>query len=252
MVWAYAEQKVHRYLKYPADWFRWSYAVRYEDEGDVERPKVARDAALLHAAVLELDEDSAVLIMSMARDLVQPSPVRSAPVPYMTDPHFATGRSPGERVVGGGSGPRYVVRLAEEVICMEPILERVGRRKSRVVGHEPVKIAVEYCPLQWDPDPAWVVAAAEIHSRWYTAMHAVMAIVKETPFFDHHITGTGITSDEPAPELPCLVDVWGAEPGGADFRAEVEFHFPAPEAYGITVNDGSYQLLRRHARASTR
>src|ERR1700742_2244157 len=80
--WTYRDQKAHLYLKTPGDWFDWMV-----DRQDINRELdtnvgVHYDAAMIHAAVIELGYTFAQLIIEHAENGERPEPSTAAPKPY--------------------------------------------------------------------------------------------------------------------------------------------------------------------------
>jgi hypothetical protein len=219
LIWTYRDQMAHRYLRKPVDWFLWAIETSAQLD-DMPRPMVHQDAAAIHASVMTLDQHSAELIVYFAAEALIPEAPVAIPRPYPTDVDRDRGRDDNERWAWAtirGKRVDYMVRVADRVTEVEPILEKVGRKTYRVVGHDTVTRPVEYCPLTWQPDPAYVLAQATIHNEWLRAMRGLYAHAHEIRLTDRVIEGLGIDAGLASTEQPVMSDA-RAEELDAEYR----------------------------------
>ncbi len=201
LLWTYRQQKAHRYLKRPMDWFLWAIST-YDLIEDSPRPTVDSDAAVLHAAVVEMSHSDAEIIVYHAATGSIPEVCSAPPAPHPVgrgarnifegdDWHWASIR---------GRRTEYLTRVSEIIALREPVLRRVGKRKSKVVGYRHTPFECRFCPLDWSPDPRWVELCAGVHRTWLAAMQKLFETVKAVEFNAHVITAIGIDENETAPE----------------------------------------------------
>lgn len=225
--WVYHDQHAHRLLKRPIDWFLWSLADwRMIEDGP--RPTVARDAATLHAEVLELGQKSAELIAFYASQQTQPEPPLAMPEPYPTTPDRMKGtrleiqnRTRWGQAVFKGKQEDYLVVLTGEYWYEEaPVWERYGRKGMRQVGTRRVRRWAEYCPLMWLPDFTWVSNDAAVHRDWLLAMNALYDRLEHSAFVEHVIVDFGIEASYQEIDPPVQHDAR---------RIELDAVYPTPE-----------------------
>lgn len=192
LVWAYRDQLAHRYLRTAYSRFVQALAETELHDADMPRPAVHRDAAALHAAVLELGDDAAQRIVHHAYLASAPELPTEAPVPLPTVIDRALGIGPQERLCWAmidGRRQDYLVRTVDRVSVPAPQSKR-AQRAGIPAGIE--QVDVEVCPLTWWPDPAFVRAEAEKHAAWVEAMHGLMARIEDVAFTGHAVIGLGI------------------------------------------------------------
>jgi hypothetical protein len=184
LVWAYRDQRAHWYLARPCDWFLWAVE---ESAGldDLPRPPVHVDAAIIHAAVLDLGAEAAELVVFCARQGEPPEPCTTAPVPYPVTPDRRCDRW--RRAQIGGRIIDVKISVAETVAVTEPRVEYAGRRGKRltVVGTAARPVDVEYCPLDWQPDPSFVRAVNHQYRVWLDAMRTLHRTLTEVRMREH-------------------------------------------------------------------
>jgi hypothetical protein len=177
LVWVYRDQKAHLYLKTPSDWFIWALAIDELVE-DMPRATVDPDAAQLHAAVCNLTQDQARLIVHFALEQRQPECPTQMPAPYPVRVHHGIGLGDGERwgqmATARGGRLSYLIRWLEQVAFIEPIMKRYGKR-LRQIGQRTTQHPVEFCPIEWQPSLAFVVMLADTHRRWVEAIRRLYA-----------------------------------------------------------------------------
>lgn len=231
-VWAYHKQRTHVLLKYAGQAFDWALAVAGAQE-DGPRPKVHWDAAMIHGAVCEIGDrhgpdvmDAIVWPASIAErptlpdTAPRPYPVETdgarrwgallgddddeaSKVIYLDDP--PSRKHPAMERVGRGvfEGRRIevLVRTVGFGIDFKARYGSVGRNKLKEVERVPVWRPVEWCPLQWEPDPGWHAAAIGTYVEWRRAMGLLWDALKDTSLRDHRIEPDDIP---PAPVVPVL------------------------------------------------
>lgn len=184
LVWAYRDQRAHWYLARPADWFLWAVE---ESAGldDLPRSPVHIDAAIVHAAVLELPAEVAEIVVFFARQGETPDPATVEPVPYPTIPDRRCDRWKRARI--GGRIVDVKISVAETVAIEEPTVEFAGRRGKRltVTGTTARPVDVEYCPLDWQPDPVWVRSVNHQYWLWRTGMKALHRLLNGVALREH-------------------------------------------------------------------
>ena len=181
LVWTYRGQKAHRYLRTPKDWFLWALADAQLVE-DMPRASVHGDAALIHAAVLELGQCTAELIAYFAAEGEQPEPPMAIPRPYPTEVDRSAGQGHGVRWSWARIGGRrvdYLIRWTEQV----------ATSPSSGAAPDPV----EFCPLTWEPDPDWVINQLVVYRDWLAAMHRLHADMASVTLREHLLDGIGAT-----------------------------------------------------------
>lgn len=178
--WTYGSQRAHRLLAYPRDWLHYAIAVAEAGEPDSPRAGVHPDAAALHAAVLALGQDDAAMLVLTACAGTPPEPCRAPPRPHplAVDRAAADGEQRWCWSVIGGQRVDYAVRVAERV----SVPTRGGRSRS---------VAVDYCPVIWDPDPVWCDTVDAMHRRWRNAMHRLMRATAALPLRRYRVIGMG-------------------------------------------------------------
>src|ERR1700730_17997909 len=147
LVWTYHDQKAHRYLRTPKDWFLWALADAKLVE-DMPRPSVHADAALVHAAGLELDQSAAELVAFFSAENEQPDPPLAVPRPYPTEIDRTEGHGQGSRwswAKIGGRRVDYLIRWTDYVLDPPIEMASAGRAATR---EQTIKLCpVEFCPL---------------------------------------------------------------------------------------------------------
>jgi hypothetical protein len=86
-----------------------------------------------------------------------------------------------------GEELRYRITADETAIERRPIYHRVGRRKMSQIGEEEVRTPVEYCPIEWWPDPRYVAAVNGIAERWSEIMARLAAALIEAGLAAHEV-----------------------------------------------------------------
>lgn len=212
LVWAYRDQRAHRYLRRPDQWFMWAIETAGVVDGMMS-PAVHRDAAAVHAAVLELPKDLADRIVFAAAQADQPeAPVTAPePAPVEADTNGTAGDGRTRRGWGIRDGQRvdYLIRTHARLVEERPVIATVGRgrhRRQQIVGSELVQTPVEYCPLTWTPDPIWHAEEAWAHAEWLRAMRALWERRAGIELRDHVLTGPGVAGEPLQVEWPLLHD----------------------------------------------
>lgn len=185
LVWTYRDQKAHRILREPADWFWYIVANDPALELD-ERPAVHRDAALVHANVMELE--AFALIDSGAnaeipRRCDEPARCVALPVDRYADDYG--------RAMIGGKLVDYKISIAERVSIVTPIFERRGRKRVVRVGDHVETVDVRYCPIAIEPSPEWRAAKNAEHAAWIANMAALAIRLRGVQFAAHVIRDLG-------------------------------------------------------------
>jgi len=194
--WTYAQQRAHRYLETPFDWFL--YSLEREPGAEISDPRdrrpVHRDAATLHAAVVA--PIGACRDPTHAGDRRQPRNarpycVRCAYRAALIVDHGIMGEPP-ERVATGprpepieppstyddycrwkdadGAWRNAWVRTAEIITIEEPEYAVAGRKRVRRIGTKKTRIEVKYCPIGWRPDPDFIAMCDRVADEWEAAI----------------------------------------------------------------------------------
>lgn len=169
LTWAYADQRVHKYLRRPIDWFLWALddaglAARADD-----RRPVHHDAALVHEAVMKAPEGLAHLVVDCSANGIIPEPCDALPMPGPIEPTDRFDLSD-SYVVADGSRRRYQIRVAEVVTEVEIGWRPKGRGKMEQYETRRRRVEVEYCPIAWTPDPAYIAMTNEMAASWQAEM----------------------------------------------------------------------------------
>lgn len=205
LVWVYCEQKAHLYLKHERDWVWWAWETAEMIE-DMPRPLVHRDAATIHGAVVCMGWGE--ILITYAAQAHRPMPSIAQPRPYPVIPSRARGLRDGERrgwARFDGQRGDYLIATADVVRTQQPVYEKQGKRWVRT-GYTVARTPVEYCPLEWTPDPTLVYAQNEICATWRKGMMLLWDMLKgstEWSLEDHELTGLGL--DEEPQELPAKI-----------------------------------------------
>lgn len=188
LVWAYRLQKVRRYLRRPFDWIEFEIAAGNMLGDMTERATVHRDAAIVHLAMTELareDRQLAELLMDCAEDAQIPERSDAEPVPMPTEPanfrecDCCRGMWQGKLV--------YAVVLTTEIaVEIEEEWKRRGRRMERV-GETITRTPVQYCPIDWRPDPHFVAMCNHIADEFDRGMAALRRKLKDAALTAHAI-----------------------------------------------------------------
>lgn len=213
LVWAYAEQRVHKYLRRERDWFLWAAEELLGDlSPDIEpqglraarldpaaggggqgRRAVHHDAAVVHEAVMGLGEDLAHLVFYAAAtgdfpERFDGGEPRPAPI-EASGPDDDYGVHEWRDQDGVLQRRYYVLRTAELVVLDEQEYRLDGRKKvkqgrprkrredpgseSRPARRRGNRVAVQYAPIAWNPDPSYIAMCNEVAERWETALAAL-------------------------------------------------------------------------------
>jgi hypothetical protein len=219
VIWTYRDQRAHHFLRRPMDWFLWAIA----DAGLIEdgpRRKVHPDAATLYGEVLELGQERAELIAYHADMAMQPEPPVTMPTPFPTTPDRAgyslsTKDQRWSWAVIDGARQDYLIITHETITLQDKVFERIGRKGMRDTGRTTAKpFAVEYCPVAWLPDMAWVRNEAAMHRDWVLAMAALYDRLEAVRLKDHAIGELGFAAEYIDVEAPLVTDARTVELNG--------------------------------------
>lgn len=232
LAWAYADQRVHRYLRRPVDWFLWALDdAGLASRADDRRP-VHHDAALVHEAVMhplencddpdhdprQIDQDRhgravckacesiAHLVIHCAatgerpqRSAAEPRPV---PIePWGTDDDFGVHEW---RDATGALRRTYYRLRTEEFVLVEEDEWRLDGRKKMKRGRprkRSTRVAVKCAPIAWDPDPSYIAMCNQMAERRERALAAIEGRLAAAEFRSHVLVRfDGITK----PAAPAL------------------------------------------------
>ncbi len=183
--WAYAQQRVHHYLRGARDWYLWAAGSADMLSNPQDQRPVHHDAALVHEAVLQLDPSPPGSLGPIARLVLQyaligspPERIDDEPRPFPLEPTGFDHRV-GHYFVGG-ERRYYSIRIAEVVTLIEDEFRAVGRKKNKLrkVGTKRTRWEVEYCPLAWKPDPGQIVIANTQADSWEAAMRSLRYVLR--------------------------------------------------------------------------
>lgn len=173
LTWAYADQRVHRYLRRPVDWFLWALddaglASRAED-----RRPVHHDAALVHEAVMSLGENLAHLIFHCAATGERPERPTEEPQPVPIEPWGAEddfGVHEFRDAAGELRRSYYMLRTAEFVLVDDgdewTLDGRKKMKRGRPRRRRSTRVAVQYAPIAWDPDQSYIEMCNQMADQW--------------------------------------------------------------------------------------
>lgn len=239
-VWTYRQQRAHRALRTPLQAFEWAHATVYGlTDPDLPRPTVHYDAAMVHAAVLELDERYRSAIIYPAADAQRPTIPTARPVPGPVE----VDRSSREHwSVIDGQRTYYEVLPFRHVTETRQRLKRVGR-KLVPNGVDYVRVPVdEYCPVRWSPDPAGHAAEVGAYGRWSAAMYSLSLSVGALELKRHRIDPEFIPP--PPPDVGLIHDSWCAARRLSD---PVEVTLSREISYGVDWTDAGPRIMERVA-----
>lgn len=190
--WTYREQLAHRYLRRPYDWFLWALddaGLGAGFDGGRDRRPVHHDAALVHEAVLALGSGPAQLIIRHAAVGQRPERIFGEPRPEWIEP---TSRHQKYGWFADAAGRRhdYVIAVAEVVsLDAEPEYRLAGRKKVTLARSAARKrIEVDYCPIGWRPDPAYIAMCNAAAAEWERALIDLQRSLARAPFRAHVLT----------------------------------------------------------------
>jgi hypothetical protein len=244
LVWVYRDQKAAMYLHRPQDWFIWALAYAELVE-DMPRPTVHPDAAAVHALVLAMDQSDAELVAMCANLAERPELPDAIPYPFPVTPDRRD-RTHGEWSWSVVNGRRvdYAVKVEEVIFEREPIIKRISRTKTRIVGYRNRKTPVWYCPIDWVPHPVYLEMQMVMFANWTDAMIKLYAAVQQVALREHQLTGVGL--EHPPIELPEPIRVAQNEERNKITCATVTLE------PGTLVFHDAVRVYRRHARTETR
>lgn len=198
--WVYRDQKAHLYLREKANWFDWAIDMTTHGEIDVNVP-VHYDAAMLHAAVIEMGFMPASLIVQQAMAGDRPEISSARPRPYPVKPSDGMLQAD-DRASWTSVENRRVncIIRSEEKIQTTEIVQRRSKFKSK--GHTTEErvafVPVEFCPVEWSPSPAFTEMVNSIYQEWAQAMILLMLKITDQRLKNHIVTGFEF---EPAPSF---------------------------------------------------
>jgi hypothetical protein len=186
LVWVYRDQRAHKYLRKPQDW--WRLLIDSDDllSPDKHRPQLRRDAVAVHAAVVELAELGHPLV-HYALQAAPPEPWDHSITPR---PVYAEADRSGDlygRAMIDGVLTDYKIAVAEHVSEQIPIMRRVSKRRMVLDGWRNEPIDVKYCPIRYEPDPEWIRCVDGIFDTWLGAMQAFASAMARTRLTAHEI-----------------------------------------------------------------
>jgi hypothetical protein len=154
-----------------------------------------KDAERLHDAVLALPAPFPSLIIGFGRTGWHPEPCEVFARPQRFLPNIGNRfERPGDELVerrgmGYWQGEFVLYRIAakESVVERVPIYAAAGRGRVKQVAVEEVRTPVEFCPVEWWPDPAYVRAVNAIAESWARAIALLTAALAAVAFQDHEI-----------------------------------------------------------------
>jgi hypothetical protein len=97
---------------------------------------------------------------------------------------------PGERCGRGVvNGEVTFISIATAEIIRErvPVFIGAGRGKMKLSHYEEIVTPVEYCPVEWWPDLAWVAAVNGIAEHWERVMAKLKGSLRAIIFTEHEL-----------------------------------------------------------------
>jgi hypothetical protein len=173
VIWTYRDQLAHRLLQSQAQWVDQLVSTSSFADGETPRARVHPDAAAIHAAVGRL-VDPMILVTYAVVGAMPDYPIgepRPRPV-TRADRCEAKWKRDGE--VG-----EYAVLIAEQVAVDVP--SRRGKAYRREIRE------VEYCPIRWWPDPAWLAAERAYYDRWQAALEQLLEALRGVELRQHRV-----------------------------------------------------------------
>ncbi|MEA2754732.1 MAG: hypothetical protein QOJ54_1021 [Aliidongia sp.] len=183
LVWTYRDQLAHRYLKLPGDWFGYMVDISGLAGADAPRPKVDSDAVQVHTAVFEIGGISALLLMQYAAKGEAPEPSDMISRPCMVEADRLKDRYAWSMV--DGRRVDYRIDLIERYSEQRPITRKVGRGKRVLVGTETVLVEIEACPIEYWPDPAYLLMIDAVYQRFVESMDRLSERLRALNFKRH-------------------------------------------------------------------
>lgn len=206
-VWAYRDQRVGRALAGTMAVFEWMIGEAEPEYIGTTTPRLHADAVAVHGAVVELGELAAQRIIEAAQTGTRPEPSAMTPVAYPMEPRY--GGESGWFLRDGRRVP-YRIIVKERVTISEPVYRRRGRHRMAHADEQLVTYPVEYCPLDWSPDPAYLDFSNDLYRQWVTAMAALATMLEGVQLRRHRLTGF---AHQPAPtwDEPIFTDAAAAQ-----------------------------------------
>ena len=259
-VWAYRDQKAHYYLDDPEDWFAWAIDQTVHDDALFTRVPVHYDAAMLHAAVMDLGFLRANLIVQHAAAGNRPEISLAVPRAYPVPPDRSYMRSVEVNLLAeraswstiDGRRVDYLIREREKVVVSELREARVRRStKRRRMEAVEKTLPVEFCPIDWDPDPAYVDLCNAVYREWVDALLQLYMRLDDVRLRRHQLTG--FAYDDPPSYFPPV------EPPPRWERPDVEYlrlgepvsRVVSVEADQIVVENMTRHVSTRHKRLAS-
>jgi hypothetical protein len=185
LTWAYRDQRVHRYLRQPIDWFLWALDEAGFVENRFDHRPVHHDAALVHEAVMALGQDLAHLVFHFAatgdrpeRCYAEPRPVPLAPTSKFDDFGWYETKS--------GSRRQYLLSTAEIIIVEDEEWRLDGRKKmKRGRPRKNTRVEVQYAPIGWEPSPDYIRMTNDMAERWDAGLAQLERALGVAPFRAH-------------------------------------------------------------------
>lgn len=191
LVWAYGDQRVHQYLRGPIDFYLWALDQGGYIENRFDHRPVHHDAAVVHEAVLALDEESRRLVLYCATSGERPQRCYAKPVPLPLEPSDKYDER-GRHIDASGRRREHLIRTAEIVSIPQIEYEMQGRRKlkrARITRWD--RYPVKYCPLRWDPEPGFIDLANHLVVVWQAALMLLTRRLAHAEFRAHVIINRG-------------------------------------------------------------
>lgn len=147
------------------------------------RNEVHPDAEKLHDLVLGLGAIDARLVIQFGHTGAHPETQESIPRPL---PVLMRGDRIGQGV-WRGEATRYRIDVAEVMIERRPVYIDHGRKGVKLSHYETTRTEVEFCPIEWWPDPAWVAAVNGVAEYWQRVTAKLKAAIGGVEFADHEV-----------------------------------------------------------------
>lgn len=185
LLWTYQQQRAHQYLHSDFDWFTFAFDSCDAAGDDTPRPVVHNDAAAIHAAVISLGYEAASCIVHYALMGEPPEPFDAFPQPCPPEV---------DRHVDRYERHMYMGRLVDVRIDIDDSwTEQVPmyikeRRVKRLLGYQAQLVEVPFCPIEWMPDPAWIIAMNGTFDAWRGYMVRLTESLSDVPFRSHRLS----------------------------------------------------------------
>ena len=184
LVWTYQRQRAHQYLRTEFDWFRFAFDSCEAAGEDTPRPTVHPDAAAIHAAVTSLGFEAATCIVHYVLMGEPPEPFDMFPEPGPIQADRLVDRY--GRGMYRGRLVDYRLEIVDQWMEQVPLYMR-SRKSTKLMGYTSKMVEVGFCPIEWSPDPAWILAVNGTYSAWRSYMAQLSSALSDVTFRSHNV-----------------------------------------------------------------